>query len=261
MSGSRADFKAATEKASALEKQVKKLQAAAERAQETADAAEAEMNRYRDLDAEITRWRVAQVKKGASTKIMPEKLKARVDAKRAALEELEQARETVQAIEKELEQAEIDRKEAEEIRMESAAEVVSEMGDSLAAELAQINRRRLVIEQLLRGLEAAEFRRGYVIGWTELTKSAMNQPDDLGFPQIGNQVIDPAHEIGKRWRARLDAILADPNAEISIPKPLMPEDYIPEPPRKWVEGSLVPTGTDGWRPEQEQLALEATAQS
>lgn len=263
----RAELKSAIQKASTLEGHVKRLESAVDRAQEAIEDAEAEFRRYANLDAEITRWRVSQVKNGASTKILPKKLKARTEAKRAAADELEQSRETLRAISDELERARLDFKEAEDARISKAVEVVSAMGDSLAKELIEISQRRLVILQILYGLRGAEFKRGCVIGWTDLTARAMEQNSEIGYAQITHglgfekiaHLVNPLDGMGERWRERLDAIVADPAAEITIPRPLTPEDYIPEPPRRWEDGQLISTGTDGWRPEQEQPALEATA--
>ena len=83
-------------------KQVERMETAVSRADKAIEDAKAELVKHSGLDRDISKWRVTQVKKGSSTKILPENLKARLDARRAAEDELTQAEGTKEAIKDEL---------------------------------------------------------------------------------------------------------------------------------------------------------------
>ena len=109
------------------------------------------------------------------------------------------------------------------------------MGDALASELASINHRRADLYQLLRGLEQLEVARENdmrtAIGVSEYARDAMNIAETYVFPDGA----EATREIAERWRHRMEAICADPYAEINPPKPVAPSDYVLEPaPGSWV---------------------------
>ncbi len=247
----RAALRAAAEKVSALRKQIQALEVAEERAEGTADQARQELARHAHLDKEITKWRVEQVKKGASTKTLPNQLQTKVAARRDASEELEQSQSTLQAIREELEGLNFQCEKAEAEARTCAVTVLHEMGDALAAELRSINMRRRELRQLLSGLSDVKIERpGYApkaIGISRAAEEALNMDGSFDFP--GN--IDPAEEIVRRWARRLEALCADPNAEITAPKHLTPSDYVPGKPREFVGAGLPwSPGTPGsWKSE------------
>lgn len=255
MSETRAALKAAAKKAATLKNQIHTLEDARERAQATADQAQQELTRHSGLDKEITRWRVDQVKKGASTKVLPASLQAKVNGRRDAQEELEQSHSTIEAIREELETmtAQLARVEAEQ--RDRAVDVVRELEHSLAGELRTINERRTEILQLLRGLSVLEVPgildangRPTGIGITTSTLEVVEMGQTFPFP-VG---ADPLEEMARRWGTRLAAVCADPDAEITTPKHLTPSDYVPGRPREFIAPGLPwAPGTPGtWKPEQ-----------
>lgn len=249
----RAALKAATEKVSALEEQIKSLEAASERAATGVDDAEAELERYTHLDDELTRWRVAQVKKGASTKALPADLKARVDAKRAAIDDVEQAQSAQAAIREELDGLRVALAEAEGARTQAATDVLHEMGLKLGRELEKINRRRVELVQLLEGLSGVRVADGtgrtVPIGIVSAASNAIHFPFAFEFPTLA----DPVGEVTVRWTRRLDALCADPEAAVSIPRHLEPLDYVHGQAQPWEgPGHPFPAPTPGsWRTEEE----------
>ncbi len=192
---SRAELKAAIAKVDALNKQIANLEAAAERADRAVEQAGVELAKYTGLDKEITAWRVNQVKKGQSTKTLPEKLRAKVDAKRAAGEELEQAESTQEALKDELASLRPSIKPLEEQRVKAAVAVLhEEAGDSLAHEFAEVNAKYTELVRLIRGLANVPLhelpRSGYSVsgpaisGYTKTILEALNGSDGA-FPPEG----------------------------------------------------------------------------
>jgi len=212
-----------------LNRDIERLEAAAQRSEQAALEATAQLDKYLGLDKEITRWRVEQVKEGASTKVLPDHLKTQVDARRDGVEELDQSRATQQAIADEL--AELRRLQGpvEQTRQQCAVAILHEMGDALASELASLNHRRAELFQLLWGLDRLEVtgngNEWSRVGLTEYARNAMNAHDSEVFPDG----VEATREIAERWRRRLEAISANPYAEINPPKPVAPADYITEP--------------------------------
>lgn len=233
--GIRAALRSANERVSNLNKEIERLESAAQRAEQAAQDANAEMAKYSELDREITKWRVEQLKQGANTRVLPDYLRLQLDAKRDTFEELEQSRATQQAIFAELEDLRQRQRPFEQERLNCAIAILHEMGDALASELASINHRRADLYQLLRGLEQLEVARESdmptAIGVSEYARDAMNIAETYVFPDGA----EATREIAERWRHRLEAICAEPYAEINPPKPVAPSDYVVEPaPGSWV---------------------------
>ncbi len=231
----RAALRSANENVSNLCNEIERLESAAQRAEQAAQDATAEMAKYSELDKEITKWRVEQLKQGANARVLPDHLKVQLDAKRDAVEELEQSRATQQAILEELEDLRQRQRPAEQERMKCAIAILQEMGDALASELASINHRRADLFQLLRGLEQLEVAMDSdmptAIGVTEYARNTMSIAETYVFPDGAEATM----EIAERWKRRLEAICADPDAEINPPKPVAPSDYVLEPaPGCWV---------------------------
>ncbi len=229
---SRARLKEANKQVAEIKGKVEKLEAAVERAGDAAEQAEAELANYTELDKEITKWRVERVKRGASTKELPEKLKAKVDAKRAAEEELEQSIATRAALNDELEQLKARVKPLEHERRKAALAVIHNEGELLAREFAEVSARRSHLYLLIRGLAHMCLDDSWKpehAGYTASMQSALDDNSDSAFPPQ----VSPFEDQGKRWRTRWDAILNDPDAVVTTPKVILPNDYILIPPDKW----------------------------
>jgi len=252
--GTRAALKAAAKKVFALENQIETLEAAAERAESASAEASTELENYAELEKEITRWRVNQLKKGGGTKVLPDDLKARINAKRTAADELEQSQSTSEAIAEELKDVRARLRIVARDRTKCAIAVLHEMGDLLADELRTINTRRAELIQILQGLSEVKVPLSVsghpvAIGVSAATYEAINMGNAFAFPP---NAPDPVDEVTKRWTCRLDAICADPDAVIAAPKHLLPSHYVPGSLGKF-QGSGLPfsAGTPGnWVPEQ-----------
>jgi hypothetical protein len=248
-SEARAALKAAAQKFVTLEKQIASLEAAAGRANAAAIEASAELDNYSDLEQEITRWRVSQVKNGASTKTLPDSLRARAEAKRAAVDELEQSRETLQAVEKELDDTRTKQEAAAEKRRMAAAAVIIESADVLGNELVGLNARRAEILHALFGIQRLRIVIAGKLKPIELgyeCQQAMHGGDGLIFPPGS----DPIDALAERWVRRFEALLTDPDAEITVPKPVLPSDYIFGAPAAFEPGQGWVGGTPAtWKPE------------
>jgi hypothetical protein len=215
----RTNLKAAIAKIGHLTAQVGKMEAAAERADESAQQATAELASYEGLDKEITKWRVDQVKRGRSTKTLPEKLKA----KRTAEDELEQSEATRDAINGELDELQKRLKPLEAEREACAVAVIHEKGDELAQELSALNDRQVELVQILRGLSEMRINETWnapLAGKTPAMKSAIG-----GWSYQFPINVNPPEDMGKRWKKRLDAVKVDPDADVTVPTMIVPEDY------------------------------------
>ena len=210
----RARLKSAIAKAADLSAQIEKMEAATERAEAAAQEAQTELAKYAGLDKTITAWRIDQVKKEASTKVLPEKLKAKLEAKRAAEDELEQAEGTLEAISEELEALRTQEKPLEGEKDNAAVSVLLEYADGLARELADHNARGRELRQSLNGLTRA------IAKSTTTIQAALNNYDFEFLPGC-----DLEYDCGQRWKKRLEAILADPDAVVTTPKIIVPSDY------------------------------------
>lgn len=250
---SRAALKAAAESVAVLEGQIKTLEAAAERAATAAEEAASELEKYAGLESEITSWRVEQLKRRESTKALPNDLKARVDGKRAAIDELDQSESTSRAIAAELSDVRRKLDLASKQRTKYAVAALQETAGPLVEELRAINLRRVELRQILEGMasiEGVSERTGQRerIGLTESAREVLNMGDNFIFP--GN--VDPTSEIGRRWILRFNALCADPNAVVVPPKHLAPSDYVPGQPPKFQGPGLswAPGTPSSWAPEQ-----------
>jgi predicted RNase H-like nuclease (RuvC/YqgF family) len=225
MSDARGVLKAAAREVSEVETQIAQLETAMRRAEKMAQDAQAELAKYRGLDTEIVQWRVRQVKQGADTKTLPVALKTRVEAKRTATEELEQAQSTQEALGEELEAAKARLQPAQAVIQKAAIALLHHEADSLAQELMKLNSRSYELRQKLEGLAAMEapdsFGRPVAIGQTAQMAEALN-----GFRLDFPQRCDPVWAMAKRWRKRLDAVMEDHEAAITVPKPVSPSDFI-----------------------------------
>ena len=210
-----------------LARQVEQLKEAMAGAEGMINEAETALAAFNGLDKAISTFRVKQLKDGASPKILPDELRARVVAKREAEEELSQATNTRDSVQEELDAAEFRLAPMETERSKRAIDVLHEMADGLATELIQINLRGRDLRQILSGLANLHIGidgRMQQVGYTAAIGSALSSCD---YVFSGN--MDPGAGMGERWKARLDALLSDPDAEVTIPKPIAPSDYTVEP--------------------------------
>lgn len=251
MDESREALKAAHRKVRNIDKQIEVLESAAQRAEEAAQQATSELSKHSRLDKEITAWRVTQLKKGGNTKVLPDDLRERVDAKRAAEGELKQSQSAQQAITEELEELRNKRDRAEQDRMTLAIGTLHAMGEILANELYTINIRRAQLLQVLAGLFSMKIddRVAREVAISTITAGAMKMGDSFAFEP--NTIPGPLDEMGRRWQRRLDALCTDPDADITAPKHLEPSDYLPGKPEGWQgPGHALPGAPAGsWKPE------------
>jgi hypothetical protein len=257
-SNARAVLKSTHKKVSAFDQQIKSLESAAEQATHSADEALAELQKHGELDAEITHWRVNQVKAGKQTKVLPENLKDRVEAKRAAADELEQSQSVLEAIQQELENLRSQRKRADRDHIFAAGEVLAEIAGGLGAELKAINTRRAVIVQILSGLQRMDvFIEGQGHGRLlnlDVASESMDIPEGFRFPHYA----DPSEAMAARWKARLNELLADPDAAVGPPPHVTTSDYRPGAPSQFQGPGLpwTPMGQGTWAPEEQASEAE-----
>ncbi len=240
----REKLKSATAKAAHLERQRAQLETALEMATTAVETASKDLETFNDLSAAIVRWRVEQTKKGLSAKTLPEILRERVDAKRLAEEELEQSTSTRDAISEELEDIKKRLLPVDQTKTECALDVLrEELADKMAAELQELNERRRDLNQILKGLANVNLfldNRMQFVGYTPAMSKATTSCD---YEFSGG--LDPIGELGARWLARLNALKADPDVEVTIPSVIVPSDYVMTPgtydPQRipnWTGGSI-----------------------
>lgn len=223
MTTTRELLKAAVAKAANLEIQKAKLEKALETATAAEQAAIEDWERFSDLDAAIKKFRVDAVKNGGNSRDLPQVLKDRLTARRSAEEEIEQATSTKEAITEEL--GDITKRLApmgQTITL-CALDILREKGDELASELTALNERRRDLVQILDGLANVSVMKNGTMqqaGYTPAASKAMANPD---YEFAGN--LKPLHDMSDRWLARLNAIVADPDAELTIPQIIKPSDY------------------------------------
>jgi hypothetical protein len=235
MSQAREALKTAVASIAELTAQIESLEKAQLRAGEAAQEARNELQRHSNLNAEITHWRVAETKAGRSTKVLPDKLRAKQELLKRAQEELDQSQSTLEALDDEMQDLRMRLKPAEKERYRLAWEVLHEHCNGLAEELHTLNIRRWKLRQILTSLgeltiypPGENFRR---IGLTVAMERALD-----GFAPQFIPSLDPLRDMGARWHKRADQLLANPDAQITTPKPILPSDYSFE---------RVPTPNDG----------------
>jgi hypothetical protein len=224
MSDARAKLKAAIADLARLTEKIESLEGANVRAAEAVEHAKAEVATHAGLEKEITKWRVSQVKKGASTKELPESLAARVAAKKATESEVEQAEATLQALREELAELRKGVKPLEEARQQAALNVLlGEQVDDLAHEYAEVNARERELSLLLHGLCHLQIDKNgktEPVGYPQAIVSVLNPGEQ--FPQE----VSPKAGMGTRLQRKLNVLLKDPEATITRPVVIVPSDYM-----------------------------------
>jgi DNA repair exonuclease SbcCD ATPase subunit len=219
----RENLKKVTAEGAKLTRQAEQLETALATATASVQTATAELRTFADLDAAIKRFRVDAVKSGGNSRDLPEKLKARLAARRDAEEELTQSTDTLAAIADEMEEVRNRLKPSDEKKRNCALDVLREHADQAAAELIVLNARRRDLRQILGGLAELSLPfdgKMQFVGFTSKMASAI---EDLPDEFSGN--LFPQADMGRRWKGRLDALLSDSDAAISTPKPIRPSDY------------------------------------
>jgi chromosome segregation ATPase len=230
MSDARAKLKAAIADLARLTEKIESLEGANVRAAEAVEHAKAEVATHAGLEKEITRWRVSQVKKGASTKELPESLAAKVAAKKAAESEVEQAEATLEALREELAELRKGVKPLEEARQQAALNVLlGEQIDDLAREYSEISVRERELGLLLHGLAHLQVEKNGKIEPVGYTQSIVNV---LKLGEQFPQEVSPNADMGTRWQRKLNALLKDPEARIERPVAIVPSDYVRTNPEK-----------------------------
>lgn len=223
MSEARERLKQSAASVATITTQIEQLETAATSSARIVEIAQAQIEGFKGLHREIAKFRVGMVKAGLGTQSLPASLKAKMKAKRGAEEELEQSISTRDMIDSELKAARGTIQAAQEAANLAAVNVLREIADVAAAELITINARQWELAWVLQGLEYLNFpsSRGVIrTGRTPLMGQAMvrRDPEFVG-------VFDPLADMVLRWKKRLDILLADPDADLSLPKPVVPQDY------------------------------------
>jgi hypothetical protein len=244
----RARMKAGLEELSRAKKGFDALERVKESAESAVQNAEAELVSFNDLDGQITKFRVAASKKGLNPKNLSDELKVRVSAQRDAIEEVDQAKKTLEAIEEEHASAKFNLRELENGRIKLVLEVFQEVAAGLLAELNSVNAKRQELMHQISGLAEVSVSldgRRQFIGHTPYGSGLISLE---GGPSISDWPggISAMQANAKRWEERISALMENPDADITVPKPVKPADLIlgPMPP-----GGLVFMRTFTLRPE------------
>ncbi len=225
MSAARAQLKAALAEIDKLANQVAELKTAQQAAENAVEEAQAELDSFDGLDAEITKFRVSATKRGANPRKLPDELKAKVDAKRAAEDESGQANTTLETLVKELAAAESKLKARKGEQTKFAVAVVQEFADAIAEELLDLQCRRAVGLALLNGLAEVSVMvdgQNKFVGFSNKAIEAIAERTAEGLP--GG--IPHRAAMAKRWATRIDALLKDPDAKITVPKLVQASDIL-----------------------------------
>lgn len=223
MTTAREKLKGAVAKAANLESQKAKLEKALETATAAAEQAIEDWERFSDLDAAIKKFRIDAVKNGGNSRELPQVLKDQLAARRRAEEEIEQATSTKEAITEELDDVTKRLAPMEQTKTACALDILREKGDELAAELATLNERRRDLVQILDGLANVSVMKNGRMQQAGYTPAASKAIADPNYEFAGN--LKPLDDMSDRWIARLNALVTDPDAELTIPQTIKPSDY------------------------------------
>jgi outer membrane murein-binding lipoprotein Lpp len=231
MSDARAKLKAAIADYNTQSLKVERLSKAVDAARRAVDDAKAEIEGYADLDKEITRYRVAATKRGASPRNLPDDLKARVNGKKAADDELAQAESTLEELAAELKELRKTLQPLEAARVNAAGAVlIEEQGDDLAQEYIQAAERARQLFLQLGGLLLLEIEvdgKKYSMGGTQAmaTAAVLGKNDSAILQQMFPEGANVFADMGGRWKTRMETLMKDPDAGITRPKPIAKTDY------------------------------------
>lgn len=221
----RTQLKEAVAAFAAITESIATLERASTSATRIIASAQAALEGFSGLDKDITAYRIGAIKSGLGTQALPDSLNEKITAKRNAEEELKQAKSTLEAITAELAEVRKDIPWKELPRIEAATSVLHEFCDEAAMELIALNRRQWELKWILQGLSHL----------TVPTRSGMQR---LGSSQLMEQafsfyappfegIFDPLAGMISRWQDRLNLLLADPDADLLLPKPVKASDWEP----------------------------------
>jgi hypothetical protein len=188
-------LKAIHAQASKVTKQIADLETAIERAERIVNDAEKEVRSFAGLDKQISNERVRIVKGGGDPKKLPEVLKARIAAKREAEEEKEQAVTTLELLQNELEEL----KARWTVRMPPMP--TGNFEKKVEAPLIFEGELKKGALQVLRAI--ADARTAKIVELRKILTAAIEAS---------------AYIQTDRWGNALEALLADPDAEVIVPR-------------------------------------------
>jgi len=225
MSEARARLKEAVSRCSELTSTIQTLKGVQQTAEQQIEAAKLLIESFADLDAQISQFKVDAMKRKENPRALPPELKTRIDDRRSAHDELQWARSALEQVTKDLATAQVEFAAAKARGQAQAIAVLHETGETLADELFELNAKRLDLVRNLQGLSEVCSRDSTIfgLGKMERFRQAMNLQveSDPEWPSI-----EPHRAYGKRWDARLGALLNNPEAEVTIPKRIHPSDVI-----------------------------------
>jgi hypothetical protein len=156
---------------------------------------------------------------------LPDSLRAKQEQRRRAEEELSLALSTLKELDAEMDGLRSRLKPLENSRLDATLTVLCEHGEGLAAELSSLNARRFELRQALTALGYTRTSAPGEYPPMVIKKTAAMEAALAGYEPEFFPGLDPLADMGARWRKRLDALIADPDAEITTPKPIKPSDY------------------------------------
>jgi chromosome segregation ATPase len=247
MSETRKKLKAAIDDIAIAGERIKSLMDAVAQADKMLQDAQRELEIFGDLESKIARWRASELKAGRSARYLPEDLKGLTESKRLAAEEFERAQNTRGALVDELEEAKGKLQPAEAKKMYCAVRVLQEEKiDAAARELTKLNIRRAELIQLIEGFQRVEFTVNGVRHTPEVSKDVSAAMLELEPESLGT--LDTRDGMAERWKARLESLLANPEAVLSTPKEVRLTDYITTTP-KFEPGKPFPASVSSLRAE------------
>lgn len=226
MKNSREELKSSAGEIAALEAIIKSNKSALATAREQAQAAEQALRGFDNLSGQIAKWRASQIKRKLSPGRLPQALRDKQTAKIFAQEELELANETAELLEAELRSDEQRIAGLKRATLPAAANAVfSEIIAPLAVEAMQLSKRQHELRAMLSawsnltvwGPDGERIHLGGQGG----VASALNE---FHGPEFISSA-DPGAVQGARFKALVDALIANPEAQIAAPALVVPADF------------------------------------
>jgi hypothetical protein len=205
----RAKLKTTQAEIATLTNEIARLEKAQSEARAQAREAQDALSGYENLDNAVSKWRASAIKTGNDPRRLPDELKKKLAARKAAQEESEQASGTLDVLGAELGETKVKLKpllaESERLTIEALHE---ELVTPLAQELIMLKQRQLELELLLVSFPGSS---------ALITEARGSYRYDFG--------ADPKLPMSVRWRIRVDALKRDGSAAASAPKLVMPSDF------------------------------------
>lgn len=229
MSEARIKLAAVQAEAASMTVEIEQMETALSQARMDVQEAEASLKRFAELDKHISHWRAAALKKGKDPKKLPDNVKQQLQERKAAEEELTQSNDTFEVLQQEIAEAKAKLEKLRSRPEELAVEVLlAELIEPLAEEFIATSKRQWELRQQLLGF--AYTRRGNLhngenLGHTRLVSEALKGwvPVKPGSEVPGSE--QPQFAMEYRWYERVEALIKDSGAEVTIPKPVLPSDF------------------------------------